>query len=89
MMFTKGNFIKLTKSPAGIALAAIFIVVFCAAQDAPAATKKRYENWKGVAADMAVEFEEAQKDIQADHRRGTRQPHRGAVQRRQTHSAGK
>ena len=66
MMFTKGNFIKLTKSPAGIALAAIFIVVFCAAQDAPAATKKRYENWKGVAADMAVEFEEAQKDIQAD-----------------------
>ena len=65
-MFTKGNFIKLTKSLSGIALAAAFIVVFCAVQDASAAAKKRYENWKGVAADMAVEFEEAQKDIQAD-----------------------
>lgn len=68
-MFTKKGFIKMAKPQAILALVAVLAVIFCVSQGASAAAKKHYENWKGVAADMAAEFDAALKDIQEDRYR--------------------
>ena len=44
----------------------VFLIALLAVPDAEAAKKKKkYADWKGVAADMALEFDSAQKDIEA------------------------
>ena len=50
-----------------LVLAAFLFTVLALPEDAEAAKKKKkYADWKGVAADMALEFDAAQKDIEAD-----------------------
>ena len=58
----------------GLRVTAIFLfVVFSAvvfsASEGLAAKKKKYDSWKGVAADMALEFDAAREDIEADRYR--------------------
>lgn len=62
----KFGFCKAWVRPLAGALLLVALLLSLGTRDAAAAAKKRYENWKAVAADMAVEFEEAQKDILAD-----------------------
>ena len=57
----------------GLLVTAIFlfvvfsVVVFSASEGL--AAKKKYDSWKGVAADMALEFDAAREDIEADRYR--------------------
>ena len=55
----KFGFCKAWVRPLAGALLLVALLLSLGTRDAAAAAKKRYENWKAVAADMAVEFEEA------------------------------
>lgn len=48
----------------GLLAVAVFFLLFSAAQDASAAKKKKYDTWKAVAADMAVEFSRARENVE-------------------------
>ena len=50
----------------GVFLFALFFTLASAPDAEAAKKKKKYADWKGVAADMALEFDAAQKDIEAD-----------------------
>ncbi|MFC2594317.1 MAG: FTR1 family protein, partial [Fretibacterium sp.] len=52
----------------GLLVTAIFLFVVFSASEGLAA-KKKYGSWKGVAADMALEFDAAREDIEADRYR--------------------
>ena len=52
---------------AAVLLAAAFVLSFALPEATAATKKKRYADWKAVAADMALEFEGAQKDILDDN----------------------
>ena len=53
----------------GLLVTAIFLFVVFSASEGLAAKKKKYDSWKGVAADMALEFDAAREDIEADRYR--------------------
>ena len=53
----------------GLLVTAIFLFVVFSASEGLAAKKKKYDSWKGVAADMALEFDSAREDIEADRYR--------------------
>ena len=63
-MFSSVEFVRSMKRALMTALLLAFVMAL--ASGASAAKKKRYEDWKAVAADMALEFEAAQDDIVAD-----------------------
>ncbi|RKJ81710.1 FTR1 family iron permease [Pyramidobacter sp. CG50-2] len=48
----------------GLLAVAVFFLLFSSAQDASAAKKKKYDTWKAVAADMAVEFSRARENVE-------------------------
>ena len=61
----KGSFMRALRLP--LALLVLFAFMLGAAGDASAAKKKkRYADWKAVAADMALEFSSARKNIEDD-----------------------
>ncbi|WP_288297373.1 FTR1 family protein [uncultured Pyramidobacter sp.] len=47
-----------------LAVAVLFLLLFSLAQDASAAKKKKYDTWKAVAADMAIEFSRARENVE-------------------------
>ena len=57
---------KSTRLYWGLLVTAIFLFVVFSASEGLAAKKKKYDSWKGVAADMALEFDSAREDIEAD-----------------------
>lgn len=48
----------------GLLAVAVLFLLFSSAQDASAAKKKKYDTWKAVAADMAVEFSRARENVE-------------------------
>ncbi|MCR5347959.1 MAG: FTR1 family protein, partial [Fretibacterium sp.] len=57
----------LSKKIVSVLMLGVFLLALSAVPDAEAAKKKKkYADWKAVAADMALEFEAAQQDIEAD-----------------------
>ena len=48
----------------GLLAVAVLFLLFSSAQDASAAKKKKYDTWKAVAADMAIEFSRARENVE-------------------------
>lgn len=48
----------------GLLVLAVLFVLFSTAQDASAAKKKKYDSWKDVAADMAIQFTQARENVE-------------------------